>query len=304
MTTPFDWSNIITRVVNETPPDVIFVIPDGDIKAEVDAHKMVLGMISLVFRRSFFSTDTTDRTAQRIEILETTKPAFQIMVDAIYNRTTINASLKDKSVDEVFAVVNIVKRFEISELVVAVTQFLSTFSITDDTVLEVASEAMEYSALFKEESRQLLLTCAKFLKPKLKDATAIFGYIAENEEQKEVISSLFVLMNDIPPTAPTCSNCKKEPCQDGVGVGDNDFWEGLNVGLAPQNYWGVGNNFLVKGEVTRLNGSQVQVRGVWGFPRFFFKSYTPNGRFPRFFFKSYTPNGSTSQIQNFIFSCK
>jgi len=294
MTTPFDWSNMITRVVNETPPDVIFVIPDGDIKAEVDAHKMVLGMISLVFRRSFFSTDTADRTAQRIEILETTKPAFQIMVDAIYNRTTINASLKDKSVDEVFAVVNIVKRFEISELVVAVTQFLSTFSITDDTVLEVASEAMEYSALFKEESRQLLLTCAKFLKPKLKDATAIFGYIAENEEQKEVISSLFVLMNDIPPTAPTCSNCKKEPCQDGVGVGDNDFWEGLNVGLAPQcrylYYWGLGNNSLVKGEVTRLNGGQVQVRGVCGFPRFFFKSYTPNG--------------STSQIQNFIFSCK
>jgi len=300
MTTPFDWSNIITRVVNETPPDVIFVIPDGDIKAEVDAHKMVLGMISLVFRRSFFSTDTTDRTAQRIEILETTKPAFQIMVDAIYNRTTINASLKDKSVDEVFAVVNIVKRFEISELVVAVTQFLSTFSITDDTVLEVASEAMEYSALFKEESRQLLLTCAKFLKPKLKDATAIFGYIAENEEQKEVISSLFVLMNDIPPTAPTCSNCKKEPCQDGVGVGDNDFWEGLNVtsnnvvyvGLAPQypqNYWGNGSRG--KGEVTRVNGDQVQVRG---------SQFTNGCNYS----KSYTPNGSTSQIQNFLFSCK
>ena len=106
--TKFDWSSLITRVTDEIPTDVTFNIADGDITGQVEAHKMVMAMVSLPFAKMFFTADTLEKTAKEIEIKETTKPSFQIMVDVVYSKTTIEDSLRDKSVDEVFAVANIV----------------------------------------------------------------------------------------------------------------------------------------------------------------------------------------------------
>ena len=63
------------------------------------------------------------------------------------------------------------------------------------TSWEVAEEAMHQSRLFQKEALLLLVTCAKFLKPKLKDAKSILKYIEENEDKKEVVFSLLSRMN-------------------------------------------------------------------------------------------------------------
>ena len=228
--TPFNWSRLIAKITDETfgiLPDVVFQIVENDQLYEIKAHKMILAMVSPTFKTMFYSTDVGDKTVNVIKIDKTTAPAFQILKDAIYNIKSIGQSLQGKSVDEVFHVVDLIERYHIPELMEAVKEHLANFPITDDTVLEVAEEAMEYSTMFEAESEHLLLTCAKFLAPKLKDGVAMMQYAKENKDRKEVFATLLALMGDIVPTE--CPNCKKEVCQDGQMVKQDEFREGLIV---------------------------------------------------------------------------
>jgi len=283
----FDWSSLITRILDETPPDVIFKIVEGDLSSEVEAHKQVLGMVSLTFRNMFRNMPG----AKVIEIKETTKEAFQIMVNSIYNKSPIDISLANKSVDEIFAVVNLIKIYMIPELMEDLKQFISTFSLTDETLLKIASEAMEYRELFEEEAGDLLLSCAKFLKPKLMDASSIFRYVDENVAYKEVVYTLLAMMNNIAPTESSeCHNCQKNPCQDGVGVKVNEFRVGLIVtNCAGFTYWS--NKSWGKGRVIHVDtGNVVKVEGIEG--GLFKASHSP-------YFKT-IPGGSPS----LMFFCK
>ena len=109
-------------------------------------------MVSPTFKTMFYSTDVGDKTAKVIKIEKTTALAFQILKDAIYNIKSIGDSLQGKSVDEVFHVVDLIERFHIPELMEPAKEHLANFPITEDTVLEVAEEAMEYTHLFEAES--------------------------------------------------------------------------------------------------------------------------------------------------------
>ena len=108
-----------------------------------------------------------------IKIEKTTALAFQILKDAIYNIKSIGDSLQGKSVDEVFHVVDLIKRFHIPELMEPAKEHFANFSITEDTVLEVAEEAMEYTHLFEAESQHLLNNCVQFLVPKTSGSGSI-----------------------------------------------------------------------------------------------------------------------------------
>jgi len=261
------WSSLVSRVVDETRPDVIFKIVEGDLSSEIQAHKHVLGMVSLTFRNMF-----RNMPAEVIEIKETTEQAFGVMVDAVYNKSPIEASLADKSVDEIFAVVNLAKIYMISELMEDLKQFISSFPLTDETLLVVAAEAMEYRNLFEEEAGHLLLTCANYLKPKLMDARSIFRYVDENVANKEVVATLLAMMNNIAPTG--CHNCLKDPCQNGAGVKANELRVGLIVtNLIVTNdrimssYWVRGRKGTSwgKGRVIEVGtGDQVKVEGIEG----------------------------------------
>merc|ERR550519_1841405 len=57
-------------------------------------------MVSKVFRNMFYVHNTADKLAEQIVIEDATKPAFQIMIDAIYNVKTIKESLKGKAIYE------------------------------------------------------------------------------------------------------------------------------------------------------------------------------------------------------------
>merc|ERR1719186_1003794 len=93
-----------------------------------------------------------DKTTKVFKIEKTTASAFQIVKDAIYNNKSIGDSLEGKSVDEVFQVVELIERFQIDELKKDVKDYITNYPITEDTVLQVAEEAMEYNILFEDES--------------------------------------------------------------------------------------------------------------------------------------------------------
>ena len=104
--------------------------------------KIVLGMVSPVFHRMLFVLWREDK---EVLVERMTPAAFKIMKNAIYNVMSMEKSLKGKSATEVFAVLDLVKRYQIHELKKIVLDHLSSFFLADDTVLEVAADAMKRS---------------------------------------------------------------------------------------------------------------------------------------------------------------
>jgi len=201
--TRINWSRRHASLLSESssiPPDITFkFLEAGD--DSVSAHKMILALASPVFMKMLFVHNTLDKYATEIVLEHTTKPALQIMIDAIYDVVPMEKSLQGKSVDEVFAVLYLVHKYEIPEFELAVQNFLSTFPLTEDTVLDVAENAMDYLTTFEEEAIQLLLSCAQFLSAKLNDFEFSLRLLAEidNGERMKIIKMLMVITGDVDP---------------------------------------------------------------------------------------------------------
>ena len=91
--THFDWSTFIAEV-SDIPPDVVFEIMEDGQLHEIKAHKIVLGMVSITLKTMFYTTEVGDRMAQNIKIEETSKQAFQIIIDDLYKIKSIEDSLQ------------------------------------------------------------------------------------------------------------------------------------------------------------------------------------------------------------------
>jgi len=291
-----NWISRIQETVDEdfdmhVPPDIIFKIVENGSTYEIQAHKMVMGMASPVFNRMLFVAETSDKDAKEILVKETTVQAFEIMKEALYNIKLIKDSLKGKSVDEVFAVLNLVTRYKISELVNSVKEYISNFPLTDENVLEVAEDSMHYTETFGDEANALLAACAKFVEKKFTDGQTgsyvsvqlVFQYAAQNEDRGEVLFKLMVLMNHL-----KCSNCLQEVCMDGKGVGENQFRVGLVVTNDRDRYWGLKN--WGTGRVNKIEGDLV-----------FIKTIIPGEELS---FKNDWFNKLISEKPTFLFSCK
>merc|ERR1719186_2420738 len=177
----------------------------------------------------FYTTNIGDKTIGEIEIKETTKQALQIIINALYKIKSIQDSLQGKTIQVIFDVVNLMERYQMAKLQDAINEVISNYPITEESVLEVAEEAIHQSELFQKEANLLLLACAKFIKPKLKDIKSVFKYFKDNGDQKEAIAALLVLMDGISSSGSSsidttgsssigtngCSNCGYEDCQDG-----------------------------------------------------------------------------------------
>ena len=213
---------------SEIPTDINFKIED-ETKEEknVKAHRMVMGMASPAFRKMLFVTRTDDKVAEEISVEETSEAAFRAMVEAIYNTKTIKESLKEKTVHEMFAVLNLVKKYQIPELVLPARDCLATFPLTEEVVLEVAGDAMKYLNTFDEEAKELLIHCAKFLKPKFVGENSVFKFTAANKERGDILLELFALMDNIKPEK--CENCIQTQCKDGQEVTEGEFYVGLRI---------------------------------------------------------------------------
>jgi len=136
----FKWS-LLASLADETfgiPPDVTFLIVEKDQVHKIEAHKMLLGVVSPTFKLMLYTTRVGDNAAKKeFEIKETTAPAFQTIIDAIYATKSIEDSLRDKSVKEVFDVIFLIEQYQIVQLKQAVEELLANYPVTKDTVLEV-----------------------------------------------------------------------------------------------------------------------------------------------------------------------
>jgi len=212
--TRINWSRRHASLLSESssiPPDITFkFLEAGD--DSVSAHKMILALASPVFMKMLFVHNTLDKYATEIVLEHTTKPALQIMIDAIYDVVPMEKSLQGKSVDEVFAVLYLVNKYEILELELAVQNFLSTFRLTEETVLDVAADAMDYLATFNEEANDLILSCAQFLNSNLTDSHSVLELFADidNMERLEVVHKLVLLMREVPPCLTDTDNSDEE----------------------------------------------------------------------------------------------
>jgi len=164
---------------------------------EVSAHKMILAMVSPVLRSMLYVNNTQVFTME-----DTTEPVFRIFINAIYSVTPIQEALKGNKVEEIFAVLDLVKKYEVQELVQAVQETLYSFPLTDDTVLEVADAALKgfrtvKKTAFSREAHRLFLSCAKFLKTKLTRAIDVLRLIRENSDRMEVIKVLAGVLVDM-----------------------------------------------------------------------------------------------------------
>ena len=72
-----DWQSLLS-VDSDLPPDVIFVIEEGRVRA----HKLLLAGVSPVFKGMFYGP--MKETAEEILVEETTFEAFDTMVKYIY----------------------------------------------------------------------------------------------------------------------------------------------------------------------------------------------------------------------------
>ena len=77
---------------SEIPPDIIFKFSSD--REVVAAHKMILAMVSQIFRNMFFVHNTVDKSANEIVMVDSSKPTFQMMIDAVYNVKPMKESLQ------------------------------------------------------------------------------------------------------------------------------------------------------------------------------------------------------------------
>ena len=66
---PYDWSRLVADVTDESfgiPFDVGFQIVENGQMYEIEAHIMILGIVSSTFKTMFYSTDVGDKTAKSI----------------------------------------------------------------------------------------------------------------------------------------------------------------------------------------------------------------------------------------------
>eukprot|EP00092_Neocalanus_flemingeri_P030410 GFUD01033010.1.p1 GENE.GFUD01033010.1~~GFUD01033010.1.p1 ORF type:complete len:276 (+),score=77.27 GFUD01033010.1:70-897(+) len=156
------------------PTDVTFVIEDnaGGCVGKVKAHKMFLAMASPVFRTQFYgsSKDTKDV----IPIKETTKEAFDAMIEFIYE---IEINWETKSAVDLFYLANMASKYLIEEMGEYVKKISETFPLTMETVVEIAATANEFCQ-FEETSTALFLHCAKFLKSQLTSVNSCLTFVA------------------------------------------------------------------------------------------------------------------------------
>ena len=252
-----DWSLRVAEAIKATsefPTDITFKIEEDGNEYEVEAHRLVLGLASEVFKNMLFVTRTDDQTAKEISVKETTVAAFRAMVDAIYNTKTIQESLKDKTVHEMFNVLNLVKKYKIPELVLTTRVCLATYPLSEEQVLAVAGDAIKYLNIFDEEAKELLLQCATFLEPKLSDAKSILKFSAANEAHRDIMGELFALMDSIKPGQ--CDNCSQVSCKDGQRVTEGE----LRLGLKVVSYHCRNDIIGCRGTVDSIRGDMVKLK--------------------------------------------
>ena len=99
---------------------------------DVSGHKVILALLSTVFKRGFFGTAAGKKEV--IPVRETTLEGFKIMIDYIYNKCIDWSKF---TVLELYYIVNLAEKYDIPGLMKDAKRQMGNFPLTMDEVLEV-----------------------------------------------------------------------------------------------------------------------------------------------------------------------
>ena len=145
-TTNMKWSRIsdFLKEDSEIPTDIAFeIVDDFDTESgTVRAHKFILAAHSVFFRKAFFGTGLTfkEGTTGTVIVKETTKEAILTMIDFIYEK---KINLANRTVEELFDILNISKRYQLDDLTLAINNHFKNFPFTL-RVLDIWSRPVRY----------------------------------------------------------------------------------------------------------------------------------------------------------------
>ena len=213
------WSRIsdFLKEDSEIPTDIAFEIVD-DVGTEIGtvrAHKFILAAHSVFFRKAFFGTGLTfkEGTTGTVIVKETTKEAFLTMIDFIYEKNIYWAS---KTVEELFDILNISKRYQLDDLTFAINNHFKDFPFTlsqfewsrRHNPLKVVAFAEEFEQ-FPDEKKSLFDRAAIFLKEKLTTTDEMLSFLdGTSFEHRDLAVRLLKEVKKL-----SCDQCKWNPCQ-------------------------------------------------------------------------------------------
>ena len=161
-----DWQSKLSPD-SDLPPDVSFLVQgengeDGETK--IEAHKFLLAGVSPVFQGMFYGPM---KETGEVVVKETTPEAFKTMIKYIYHPIggeAFNLNNDTKCPQELFEVLTLATKYQISKLATLTSDALRSLSITRETMIFTATVAKNYQdTAFKDLSTEMMMKCVKFL---------------------------------------------------------------------------------------------------------------------------------------------
>ena len=146
---------------SEIPTDISFEIVDGTEIVTLKAHKLILAAHSVFFRKAFFGSGLNFKESSGTVIIkETTKEAFEAMIDFIYEKNKNFGS--NQTVEQLFDLLNISKRYQVDELSLAILNHFKNFPWTRNNLSDLNN--VEEFKQFPDETEALFKSAANFFK--------------------------------------------------------------------------------------------------------------------------------------------
>ena len=266
------WSRIsdFLEEDSEIPTDIAFEIVDdvGTELGTVRAHKLILAAHSVFFRKAFFGTGLTfkEGTTGTVIVKETTKEAFLTMIDFIYEK---KINLANRTVEELFDILNISKRYQLDDLTLAINNHFKDFPFTlkqdiwfrrgypDPDILKVVAYAEEFEQ-FPDEKESLFNRAAIFLREKLTTTEEMLSFLdGTSFEHRDLAVRLLKEVKKLP-----CDECKRNPCQHGEGIRGADQIKPGQLVRTSSTFLHENRPIDYEGlvcQVHRVNGNQVEL---------------------------------------------
>ena len=221
-----------TKVVldpSDIPYDITFVIEECG--SEVKAHKLIMAMGSPMCKKQFFGELKENK--REIVIENTTKEAFVTMVDFLYGK---EVDWSKKTIEDLFDIANMAEKYQVDALKEQIEEVAKRFPFDEHNVVSSAATAEQYSLLFENLAKTILMKCREFLWSLLTERDD-FCEFADNYAGTDLADAALKLlagMKKVKPTVETRTCCELKTCRRGKPmVNISDFKVGDRVKINP-----------------------------------------------------------------------
>jgi len=219
------------------PTDVKFTFKEEvfgfPIIEEIRAHKLILALVSDVFKNGFYGGWADDSI---IEVKDVTKDSFGAMIDFIYNKKT---DLKTYDFEHLCTLYYLADKYNINVLKEETLKAIRSKEISPKNILDVGFLADKHS-IHEELVEHLYEAAAESLSHKFNgdlDKVVEFYTEIDASETKPSVSckSLVNIMKRVKRvrkrklSSPVCENCENSPCITGKGLNKDNFVPGAKV---------------------------------------------------------------------------